>query len=107
QKFYGRIDALALPSRSQRDWKEQFGRVLAEAMACGLPCVGSDSGAIPEVMGPGGLVVPEGDALALARALKRLAGSAALRRRLGAAGRARARRSFDTGALVADLGRFL
>jgi glycosyltransferase involved in cell wall biosynthesis len=107
QAFYGRIDALALPSLSRRDWKEQFGRVLAEAMACGLPCVGSDSGAIPEVLGPGGLVVPEGDADALARALKRLAASAALRRRLGAAGRARARLNFDTRVLVAGLGRFL
>lgn len=105
--FYGRIDALALPSRGVRDWKEQFGRVLAEAMACGLPCVGSDSGAIPEVIGAGGLVVPEGDVSALAAALKRLSASSALRQRLGAAGRRRALKHFDEGKLVDALGRFL
>src|SRR5262249_43785558 len=49
-----------------------FGRVLIEAMACNVPVLGSDSGEIPNVIGDAGLVVPEGDAPALAAALRTL-----------------------------------
>ena len=105
--FYAGIDALVLPSRSQGSWKEQFGRVLAEAMACGVPCVGSDSGAIPEVIGDAGLVFKEGDAKGLAAALSRLAKDSKLRARLAKASRARAVKHFDEGALVDELGAFL
>ena len=58
-----------LPSLTRPNWKEQFGRVLVEAMACGVPVVGSDSGEIPRVIGEAGLVVitnkqvPEGEKL--------------------------------------------
>ncbi len=41
------VDVLALPSRTTPRWKEQFGRVIIEAMCCGVPVVGSDSGEIP------------------------------------------------------------
>lgn len=67
------LDALVLPSRTTPVWKEQLGRVLLEAMATGVPVIGSDSGAIPEVIGDAGLVCPEGDAEALAEAIRRLA----------------------------------
>ena len=60
------FDALVLPSRTTSNWKEQFGRVLIEAMACGVPVIGSDSGEIPHVIGDGGVVFPEGDSAALA-----------------------------------------
>ena len=43
-----------MPSRTLPNWKEQFGRVIIEAMACGVPVVGSDSGAIPDVIGDAG-----------------------------------------------------
>lgn len=66
------FDALVLPSRETAGWKEQFGRVLVEAMAVGTPCVGSDSGAIPEVIGGAGAVYPPGDERALASALARV-----------------------------------
>lgn len=69
------LDVLVLPSRTTRTWKEQFGRVLTEAMACGVPVVGSDSGAIPEVVGDAGLIFPEGDASALAGILRSLLAS--------------------------------
>ena len=51
------------------DHREQFGRVLIEAMAAGVAVVGSSSGAIPEVIGDAGLVVPERDPAALANAI--------------------------------------
>lgn len=46
------FDVLILPSETTKTWKEQFGRVMIEAMACGVPVIGSSSGAIPEVIGP-------------------------------------------------------
>jgi glycosyltransferase involved in cell wall biosynthesis len=84
-----RLDALALPSRTTPTWKEQFGRVLIEAMSCGVPVVGSSSGEIPRVIGDGGLVYPEGDIVALAAALRRLADMPALHAELGRRGRGR------------------
>jgi glycosyltransferase involved in cell wall biosynthesis len=84
-----RADIFVLPSRTTAVWKEQYGRVLVEAMACAVPIVGSNSGAIPTVMGDGGLVFPEGNARELAECLRRLATSSVLRRQLGDRGRAR------------------
>ena len=86
---YHKIDALVLPSLTRRNWKEQFGRVLVEAMASGVPILGSDSGAIPAVIGQAGLIVPEGDAAALAVALRDLRGQPRLRVELVRKGRAR------------------
>ena len=70
--FYRELDALVLPSRSRPNWVEQFGRVLIEAAACGVPVVGSDCGEIPNVVGDAGLIFPEGDADALRQHLMRL-----------------------------------
>jgi glycosyltransferase involved in cell wall biosynthesis len=67
------IDVLVLPSRTVRTWKEQFGRVIIEAHACGIPVIGSNSGAIPEVIGDGGLVFREGDVADLTRCIQELA----------------------------------
>ncbi|WP_414543266.1 hormogonium polysaccharide biosynthesis glycosyltransferase HpsO [Nostoc sp. CCY0012] len=53
-------------------WKEQFGHVIIEAMACQVPVIGSDSGEIPHVIGDAGLVFPEGDSQALANCLWQL-----------------------------------
>jgi glycosyltransferase involved in cell wall biosynthesis len=66
------MDVLVLPSRTRPNWKEQFGRVLVEAMACGLPVIGSDSGEIPNVIGDAGLIFPEGQAGPLRDRLQRL-----------------------------------
>src|SRR4029078_4543437 len=64
-KAFAAMDAMALPSLTRKNWKEQFGRVLSEPMACETPVIGSDSGEIPNVIGDAGLVAPEGDATAL------------------------------------------
>ena len=77
------MDALVLPSLTTTTWKEQFGRVLIEAQACEVPVIGSDSGAIPEVIGKAGLIFPEGNLVKLSDSLHRLAASSTLRRSLG------------------------
>jgi glycosyltransferase involved in cell wall biosynthesis len=87
--FYHSLDALVLPSRTRPNWKEQFGRVLIEAMACGVPVIGSDSGEIPNVIGDAGLIVREDDAAQLAGALRQLAVAPDLRADFAARGRAR------------------
>jgi glycosyltransferase involved in cell wall biosynthesis len=87
--FFASMDVLTVPSRTTPTWKEQFGRVLVEAMACQTPVIGSDSGEIPHVIGDAGLIFAEGDAQALASLLLRLAGDPALRAELSRRGRAR------------------
>lgn len=91
---FHQLDVLVLPSLTKPNWKEQFGRVLVEAMASGVPVIGSDSGAIPDVIGDAGLIFAEGDIEALAAQLARLQGDAGLRAELGEAGRARALANF-------------
>lgn len=81
------IDVLVLPSRTTPSWKEQFGRVLIEANACGTPTIGSSSGAIPEVVGKAGIVVPERNSKALADALRDLEADPALCAEMGHIGR--------------------
>ena len=87
--FYNSVDVVVLPSLTRPNWKEQFGRLLIEAMACGVPVVGSDSGAIPDVIGDAGLVVPEGDEQALRGALLSLVKDRDLYHALSVAGRKR------------------
>ncbi len=97
---YHKIDALVLPSLTRRNWKEQFGRVLVEAMASGVPIIGSDSGAIPGVVGGAGRIVPEGDALALCNSLQELREDPALRAQMIRAGRARFLAHFTHGSIA-------
>jgi len=87
--YYARMDALVLPSRRMPNWTEQFGRVLVEAMACGVPVVGAQCGEIPNVIGDAGLTFPQDDHTALGAHLACLMGDAALRADLGARGRYR------------------
>jgi glycosyltransferase involved in cell wall biosynthesis len=87
--FYQALDVFVLPSRTLPTWKEQFGRVLIEAMSCAIPVVGSNSGEIPNVMGEAGLLFAEGDVDALRGHLQRLLDDPGLRANLGQAGRER------------------
>jgi glycosyltransferase involved in cell wall biosynthesis len=87
--YYRQLDALVLPSRTRPNWKEQFGRVLVEAMACGVPVIGSDSGEIPHVIGDAGLIFPEGRADVLQAHLAQLMRDPDLRADLARRGRER------------------
>jgi glycosyltransferase involved in cell wall biosynthesis len=102
---YAEMDVLVLPSRTTPTWAEQFGRVLVEALWCGVPVVGSDSGEIPWVITEtgGGLVFPEGDVGALAAALRTLRDDPDLRTSLAADGRASVERLFAVDAAAQPL----
>lgn len=94
------LDVLVLPSHTTRNWKEQFGRILIEAMSCGVPVVGSSSGEIPNVIGDAGLVFPERDVEALQTSLLRLLQEAGLRRELAQRGRKRVLAHYTQAALA-------
>ena len=81
------VDVLVLPSLTRPNWKEQFGRVLVEAMACETPVIGSSSGEIPNVIGDAGLVFTEGNAQELAACMRRLLDDPGLYATLAARGR--------------------
>lgn len=72
-KFMQALDLFVLPSREWNrggfQWREQFGHVLIEAMACGIPVLGSSCGAIPAVIGDPARIFAEGDVEGLARLL--------------------------------------
>jgi glycosyltransferase involved in cell wall biosynthesis len=95
ERIIGALDVLALPSRTRKNWAEQFGRVLIEAMASEVAVVAADSGAIAEVVGDAGLLVPEDDVPALTAALEMALSPAAATLRSRALGRARAHFTHD------------
>lgn len=101
-EFYRSLDLFVLPSRTMPNWKEQFGRVLVEAMACGVPVIGSDSGEIPHVIGASGLIFPEGDRAVLAQRLQQLLEQPAERQRLGVTGRQRVLQHFTMQQIAAQ-----
>ena len=82
-KVYRWADIFILPSIHTRYWEEQYGMAAVEALASGLPVVVSDSGALPEVVGPAGIVVPESNPSILAKTLYQLATDSQRRNDLG------------------------
>jgi glycosyltransferase involved in cell wall biosynthesis len=68
---YRAMDVLVVPSRTVPSWKEQFGRVVVEALACGVPVIASDSGELPNLVEQtgGGWLFREGDSADLARVI--------------------------------------
>jgi glycosyltransferase involved in cell wall biosynthesis len=90
-ELFQELDLLVIPTETTKRIREQFGRVIVEAMASGVPVIGSTCGAIPEVIGNAGTVFPEGDAVGLARALRQMLSDQGLRERLAVAGLERAK----------------
>lgn len=99
--FFQSLDVLVLPSHARAHWKEQFGRVLIEAMACEIPVIGSTCGEIPNVIGDAGLIFPEDDGATLSEHLTLLQNDSARRIELGKRGRARVLAQF-TQARIAE-----
>lgn len=100
-RYLRQIDVLALPSHTKSNWKEQFGRILVEAMLSGAVVLGSDSGEIPRVIRGGGLVFPEGNVSALAQRLRTLCENPRLTQKLAAKGRRRAQAHFTNEVIAA------
>jgi glycosyltransferase involved in cell wall biosynthesis len=88
------FDCLTLPSLTRSNWKEQFGRVLIEAMACEVPVIGSDSAEIPNVIGDAGLIVKEGDVSDLYEKINMILSNPQLKDDLRQRGLARVRNNF-------------
>ncbi len=88
--YLNAMDLLCAPSCTTGKWKEQFGRMLVEAFACGVPVLASDSGEIPSTVADAGIILPEDDLAAWVAAIGEVLDSAKLRSDLAARGRARA-----------------
>jgi glycosyltransferase involved in cell wall biosynthesis len=91
-RYIGAMDMLVAPSQSARNWREQFGRMLVEAFACGVPVIGSDSGEIPFVVGDAGKIVGEHDVRGWTRAIEDLLADPRLREDLKQRGLERAKK---------------
>jgi glycosyltransferase involved in cell wall biosynthesis len=70
--YMNAADIVVTPSVTIPSWKEQYGRVAAEAMACGKKVIASDSGALPDLLAGHGFVFEEGNAQALKEMLEKL-----------------------------------
>lgn len=109
-RYINIMDTLVLPSQTTYEfktltavgWKEQFGHVLIEAMACQVPVIGSDSGEIPHVIGEAGLVFPEGNVDALRDRLQQLMQDPDFARDLGKRGYERAMNRYTNRALAQE-----
>ena len=110
-RYINLMNTLVLPSETNYEfktlsavgWKEQFGHVLIEAMACKVPVIGSDSGEIPNVIGDAGLIFPEKDALALQSCLRALREQPELAKKLGKKGYQRTMAKYTNKALAKQL----
>ncbi len=110
-RYINLMNTLVLPSEMAHEfktltssgWKEQFGHVLIEAMACQVPVIGSDSGEIPHVIADAGLVFPEGDVAALSDRLAQLMDHPKQAREIGQRGYQRTIAHYTNHALAKEL----
>lgn len=99
-ELWPRVDCVVQPSRPTTTWIETYSYAAVEAMAFGVPAIVSDCGALPELVGGAGVVVPPGDPTALTAALARLRDDPTARTALGAAGRKRVMEEFTDSAVA-------
>ncbi|HET8623243.1 MAG TPA: glycosyltransferase [Gemmatimonadales bacterium] len=106
EPVWATLDCLVQPARTTPSWVEARGRTALEAMAHGIPVIGSRSGALPELLEGVGRVVPEDDVEALAAALQAWLDDPAERRRLGVESRRRVLADFTDESLAARTVKF-
>ncbi|MGY6530393.1 MAG: hormogonium polysaccharide biosynthesis glycosyltransferase HpsO [Cyanobacterium sp.] len=110
-RYINMMDTLVLPSEtdesfktiSAKGWKEQFGHVLIEAMACKVPVIGSDSGEIPYVIGNDGLVFKEKDEEDLRGCIEQLMDNPDLAKEMGEKGYKKTMEKYTNRALAKNL----
>ena len=102
---YRSADLFFLPSLTTPTWEEQYGMVLIEAMASGIPIVTTECGAIPEVVGPAALVVPENDVQSMVEGIDGLLAYDCAAIQLVRAGRARVAKLYDSAKVALLLAR--
>lgn len=110
-QYINLMHTLVLPSQTTYQfktltaagWKEQFGHVLIEAMACQVPVIGSDSGEIPNVIGEAGLIFPEGNVAELQKCLMQLIENSELKDKLAKLGYQKAMNQYTNKALAKQL----
>ncbi|MGC9358257.1 MAG: glycosyltransferase family 4 protein, partial [Anaerolineae bacterium] len=95
--YYSLADLFVFPTLL-----EGFGLPLVEALACGTPVVATATSSVPEIVGPGGRLVPSRDPVALAGEINALLANTALRLRLGQAGREWVLAHFDQGRMIQE-----
>jgi len=100
--YVNAMDVLCAPSQTTPSWREQFGRMLVEAFACGVPVIGSNSGEIANVVGSAGVIVDETDVAAWTRNIQDLLASPRKRRELGNIGLELARSRYTWPVIARD-----
>ncbi len=102
----GGMDVTLLPSRTTKKWKEQFGRVIIESAACGVPVIGSDSGEIPSLISATGcgLVFPEGKIAPMADAILRLYKDRKYHREISSRAEMNVKKAYSHEAVALELG---
>ena len=93
-RYLNAMDMLCAPSQTTTHWREQFGRMIIEAFACGVPVIGSSSGEIPYVVGNAGIVIAESDLALWTRSIGELLENPSARLVLSTAGRDRAQSTY-------------
>jgi glycosyltransferase involved in cell wall biosynthesis len=99
-QVWPRLDCLVMPSRTTPRWIESSPRAALDAMARGVAVVATSAGALPEILGPAGVLVPEEDVGALTETLQRLHDTPEEHLRLGGIGRRRALDQFSDAAIA-------
>lgn len=99
-RYMRAMDCYVLGSKTRDYWIDTFPRTIVQAMACEVPVIGSDSGAIPFQVRDAGLIYPEGDVAELRKRLHRLAADADLRAELAERGRTQTVERFGQRALA-------
>jgi glycosyltransferase involved in cell wall biosynthesis len=102
-EVWTRLDCLVLPSRTTERWVMTEARAAIHAMANGVAVIGTNSGALPEIIGDAGRIVPEEDVASMTAALQELYADRSLCERLGSAGRRRVQDEFSEPAVAGKL----